>query len=54
MITKPMASIENTIIPVLPAKTGKGKKKVKKTRTYNDAKGYMVSEEYSSEEEVEL
>ena len=35
-------------------KSNKGKKKVKKTRTYIDAKGYLVNEEYSSEEEVEL
>jgi hypothetical protein len=30
----------------------KGRKKVKKTRTYEDAKGYLVVEEYSSTEEV--
>jgi hypothetical protein len=33
---------------------GKGKKKVKKTRSYFDAKGYFVTEEYTSEEEVDL
>lgn len=32
----------------------KGVKKVKKTRTYTDAKGYMVIEEYSSTEEIPI
>lgn len=36
-----------------PVKSAKGKKRVKKTRTYIDPKGYLVNEEYSSEEEVE-
>ena len=31
----------------------KGKKRVKKTRCYEDNKGYMVTEEYSSYEEID-
>jgi hypothetical protein len=32
----------------------KGKKKVKKTKSFFDDKGYLVTEEYSSYEEYEV
>lgn len=34
-------------------KSNKNKKRVKKTRTFMDEKGYFVTQEYSSDEEVE-
>jgi len=37
-----------------PLPVGKGKKKVKKTRTYLDTDGYEVTEDYSSYEEYDL
>jgi len=42
----PNASTSSTVVP-------KGKRKVKKTRTYFNEKGYMVNEDYSSFEEGE-
>ena len=47
-------SSQNRQVPETSIKTNKGKKKVKKTRMYMDAKGYLVNEEYESEEEVDL
>ena len=42
----PNAPISNSVVP-------KGKRKVKKTRTYFNEKGYLVNEDYSSFEEGE-
>jgi DNA polymerase subunit Cdc27 len=48
--------VENKNVPNVPIsnkQVPKGKKKVKKTRTYFDEKGYMVNEDYSSYEECD-
>jgi hypothetical protein len=47
--------IENRNIPNQPISVAppKGKRKVKKTRTYFDEKGYLVNEDYSSYEEYD-
>jgi hypothetical protein len=46
--------MEHKPLDVVVNAVPKGKRKVKKSRTYFDEKGYMVNEDYSSYEEYDI